>query len=151
MRLQASGPRRAVMLTMMAAMGILLVLLGFQMDGGAFLFKAAFVVIGLGFLSLLPATARASARYLVLTKAGLTDDQGTLLVAVENVRSVERGAFAFKPSNGFLVRLHQAQPRAWVPGLWWMQGRQMGVGGIIPSGAAKSAAEILVSMSPNIK
>ncbi len=146
-RLAASRPRRAIMLVMLAVLGALLVMLGFTTPSDQLAFKALFLVLGLGFLALLPNVYRGSNRYLVLREAGLFDENDNLLVPVENVRAVERGAFAFKPSNGFLLRLKTAQPRSWVPGLWWSQGKRFGVGGVISAGEAKSAAEVLASMA----
>jgi hypothetical protein len=56
---------------------------------------------------------------------------------------VERGAFAFKPSNGFLVRLDKPLGRGWAPGLWWRLGRLLGVGGVTSASQSKAMAEIL--------
>ena len=58
-------------------------------------------------------------------------------------RSVDRGLFAFKPSNGFVVVLSQGGWRGWAPGLWWRLGRRLGVGGVTSAAQAKAMAEIL--------
>ena len=60
-----------------------------------------------------------------------------------NIASVDRGAFAFKPSNGFTVRLKSPAPRAWLPGLWWRLGRRVGVGGATPGKAARDMADVI--------
>lgn len=57
--------------------------------------------------------------------------------------SVDRGVFAFKPSNGFLVRTRDGAPAAWVPGIWWRRGRSIGIGGLIPAHQTKLVAEVL--------
>jgi hypothetical protein len=59
----------------------------------------------------------------------------------DEIKRVERGALAFKPSNGFLLTLEQPQPRAWVPGLWWRVGRRVGIGGITPAGEGRYMAD----------
>ena len=147
MRLQASKPRRAIMLAMIALLGAFIVGLGFRMSTDQFALKALFVVMGIAIFATLPSLSRASARSLFVTQDGLLDDRGQMLAAATNISGVERGAFAFKPSNGFAIRLHTPAGRAWVPGLWWAQGRRIGVGGLIPAGPAKAAAEILASMT----
>jgi hypothetical protein len=76
-----------------------------------------------------------------LTATELRDSAGTVLARVDEVRSVERGTFAFKPSNGFTLVLNTKKPRAWLPGLWWRFGRRVGVGGVTNAGQAKFMAE----------
>jgi hypothetical protein len=60
---------------------------------------------------------------------------------MDGIRSVERGAFAFKPSHGFTLVMKEKQPRAWAPGLWWRLGRRVGVGGVTSAGQTKFMAE----------
>jgi hypothetical protein len=64
-----------------------------------------------------------------------------MIVPIDQIRSVERGVFAFKPSNGFTIRLKSKAPAAWQPGLWWRAGRSVGVGGVTSSTPAKFMAE----------
>lgn len=80
---------------------------------------------------------------IVLTRTQLRTGSGRVLAHISNVKGVERGALAFKPSNGFLVRLHEPEGRGWAPGLWWQRGRLIGVGGVIPGGQARAMAELL--------
>ncbi len=84
---------------------------------------------------------RATLLRVELTAEGLRDSSGREIAAFSNIRSVERGVFAFKPSNGFLVVLKQRRPRVWAPGLWWRFGRRVGVGGVTASHQAKLMAE----------
>ena len=62
---------------------------------------------------------------------------------MDEIDRVERGAFAFKPSNGFLVHLKKPGHRAWQPGLWWRMGRKLGIGGVTPAGQAKFMADMI--------
>ena len=62
---------------------------------------------------------------------------GPSLHNLKNIARVERGLFAFKPSNGFLILLNNPMSRAWHPGLWWRFGRRIGIGGVTPQAEGK--------------
>ena len=67
-----------------------------------------------------------------------------VLAHLDEIKSVDRGAFAFKPSNGFLVVLkRRTHSRAWQPGVWWRLGGYIGVGGVIPSHQSRLVAETI--------
>lgn len=83
---------------------------------------------------------------LELTAQELRDSTGAVLARMDEVVSLDRGMFAFKPSNGFLLHLNTKKPRAWRPGLWWSLGRKVGVGGMTPAHQAKYMAEIIAAM-----
>lgn len=72
---------------------------------------------------------------------GLYDSAGTLIAPLDEIESVDRRPFAFKPSNGFLIRLRTPGPRGWQPGLWWRMGRRVGVGGTLPGAPARILAD----------
>jgi hypothetical protein len=84
---------------------------------------------------------RATQLIIELTDTDLRDSSGTVLARIDEIRSVERGVFAFKPSNGFTLVLNNKKPRAWLPGLWWRFGRRVGVGGVTNAGQSKFMAE----------
>ena len=86
---------------------------------------------------------RAASFKISLTDDNIVDSAGRELCRLDNIASVQRGAFAFKPSNGFLIRLKSPLPRTWAPGLWWRFGRNVGVGGVIPASEAKFMAEMI--------
>ena len=86
---------------------------------------------------------RATGRSLALTPAGIYDSDGRCLCVLDNVARVERGAFAFKPANGFVVHLKTPMARVWAPGLWWRVGRRLGVGGVTPAGPGRAMADML--------
>jgi len=100
-------------------------------------------MLGFGFLVLWQAERmrRATVLTIALTETELRDSSGTVLARIDEIRSVERGTFAFKPSNGFTLVLHAKKPRAWMPGLWWRYGRRVGVGGVTNAGQSKFMAE----------
>ena len=89
---------------------------------------------------------RSTAVMLILTRDALCDSSGAVLARTEEIISLDRGMFAFKPSNGFLLHLKQKRPRAWRPGLWWAMGSRIGVGGMTPAHQAKFMAEIIATM-----
>ncbi|WP_299297658.1 hypothetical protein [uncultured Tateyamaria sp.] len=89
---------------------------------------------------------RATAMSLELTMLELRDSGGTVLARTDDIQMIDRGMFAFKPSNGFLLRLNTPGPRTWRPGLWWRMGRRVGVGGMTPGHQAKFMAEMISAM-----
>lgn len=100
-------------------------------------------LLGFGGLVLLIAERlrRATKAEILLTELDVRDSDGRVLALMADVVSVQRGAFAMKPSNGFALILRTRAPRAWVPGMWWRMGRRVGVGGATGAGPAKFMAE----------
>lgn len=100
-------------------------------------------MLGLGVVMLFQAERlrRATTMMIYLTETDLRDSSGTILASIDDVHSVERGAFALKPAHGFTLVMKTKKPRAWAPGLWWRLGRRVGVGGVTNSGQAKFMAE----------
>ena len=49
---------------------------------------------------------------------------------VEDIDAVDRGVFAFKPSNSFLIRTRSPNTYVWAPGLWWRLARRVGIRGM---------------------
>ncbi len=80
---------------------------------------------------------------IVLTEDGLFDNSGDLICGLDNISSVDRGMFAFKPTNGFLIRLRRRVGFRWIPGLYWRVGKRVGVGGATQSAEAKVMADSL--------
>lgn len=88
----------------------------------------------------------ASQLSLELTDEELRDSAGTVLARIDNIRAMDRGMFAFKPSNGFLLTLKTRETRVWKPGVWWRFGRRVGVGGMTPGAQTKFMAEMISAM-----
>lgn len=141
--IQASAVRRAFMATALAVLGACFVLLGFNAAPELLVFRILFIVIGAAILAFAPLAWRATARGVVLDGWGLSDTDGNRICPMIQIRQVERGAFAFKPSNGFLIRTRDAQQRGWAPGIWWRFGRKVGIGGVLPASQAKFMADTL--------
>jgi hypothetical protein len=104
-------------------------------------------LLGVGALALLAAYRvwTSTSRDILLTPDDIREEGGRVLCRIEDIDHVQRGAFAFKPSNGFVVVLKDTVPRerSWAPGLWWRIGRRIGVGGVTSAGAGKAMADVL--------
>ena len=135
-----SAIRRITAYGVLLALGAVLVYTAFAGQVG---FSGGAILLGLGVTVLWCAETlrRATRSAIQLTDQGLFDTQGTQLAALDDIASVNRGAFALKPSNGFSLVMKTKQPGAWVPGVWWRFGRRVGVGGVTAAGASKFMAE----------
>ncbi|MEM1073248.1 MAG: hypothetical protein AAF665_03405 [Pseudomonadota bacterium] len=141
-RLAASGARRIMGIGMLAFLAILVLYVA-VVSPPALGWQVFLVVLGSASLMIAQAMWKATAATLELTRAELRDDTGTVIVRLDDVESVDRGAFAFKPSNGFLLRLKSPHARAWRPGLWWRSSHRIGVGGMTPLPPAKHMADAI--------
>jgi len=138
-----SPGRRAIALLLLLALGVVMIYVALTSAAIGIPLQAVFLLSGIGALVLVSALRSATARSLRLTEAGIADSRGRVLCAMSEIAAVERGAFAFKPSNGFALRLKSPAPRGWAPGLWWRFGRRLGVGGIVSSSQAKFMADMI--------
>lgn len=140
-----SPGRRIFGVVALGGLGLLMLRMALAGAGGSWLDGLVFV---LGCIALFVAYLmyRATQLSVVLRRDGLFDSSGTCLAALDDIRSVDRGTFAFKPSNGFLVRIGGRPGRLWQPGLYWRFGRRIGVGGITRAAEAKQMADVLSIM-----
>lgn len=138
--IQASALRRLFAYGTVFILGSMLIVLAF-VQPPALGWQIFLIALGAGSLVVAERLRRATMLGLVLTERELRDTSGHVLAELTNIRSIDRGAFAFKPSNGFVLRLHTAQPRVWAPGLWWRFHTRVGVGGVTGAGPAKYMAE----------
>lgn len=109
--------------------------------GGAWSTEQILSVLGalLAFAAMRRIHARTPAG-IVLTSDALWDTDGVLIARLEDIASVNRGRFAFKPPNGFTLRLHAPARALWAPGIYWRYGRTLGIGGMTPLHPAKAMA-----------
>lgn len=141
----ASIPRRLFGLVTLTAMGGLLIYLGLTLP--ADLLGRVFL-LAMGGVALWAAEGmrRATASIIELREDGLYDSDGTLIAELSNIKSLDRGVLAFKPSSGFILRLADPMPRVWRPGLWWRFGRRVGIGGVTAAHQAKAMSEIIAAL-----
>lgn len=86
---------------------------------------------------------QASRGWLELREDGLYLNGADLICSLDDIASVNRGVFAFKPSNGFLLRMKDPGPRRWAPGLYWRLGPFLGVGGATHKAQADVMSETI--------
>lgn len=142
-RLEPSNFRRAVGVTLLGLQAVGLIWLGPMQSGIAS--PVSVILIGLSVASVLLAVTilRQSGMALVLTQDALMDTSGAVVVALIGIERVDRGAFAFKPSNGFTLRLKEKAPSAWRPGLWWRYSNRVGIGGLTAPLVTRKLAEAI--------
>lgn len=147
--LSASLGRRYMAYGVIFVLGALLVFLALKQPP-ALGWQLFLIALGVTALIVAERLRRATQLGLVLTETELRDTSGHVLTRIDNIASIDRGAFAFKPSHGFVLRLHHREERAWAPGLWWRFSKRLGVGGVTPSGSAKFMAEqIALRIAPD--
>lgn len=147
--LPPSQGRRWMGILVFLALGVVLLWLGLA-NSPSFGWRIAFVVGGVLALWGSDVLRRATDDEIILTREVLRTRSGRVLAHVDNVSKVERGAFAFKPSQGFLVRLKKPEGRGWAPGLWWARGTFVGIGGVVSAGKSRAMAEILTALTLNM-
>ncbi|MFT6426387.1 MAG: hypothetical protein ACJAYH_001278 [Celeribacter sp.] len=149
--LPATLPRRLSAVVILGALGMIHFWIMLTTPPAAFVGKL--FLLGVGALVLFGAYRvwTSTARDILLTPEDLREEGGRVLCRIEDIDHVQRGAFAFKPSNGFVVVLKDTVPRArsWAPGLWWRLGRRIGVGGVTSPGAGKAMADVLSARLTN--
>ena len=147
--LPPSQGRRWMGILVFLALGVVLLWLGLA-NAPSMGWRIIFIVGGAAALWGSDVLRRATDDEIVLTREVLKTRSGIILAHVDNVDKVERGAFAFKPSQGFLVRLKKPEHKGWAPGLWWARGTFIGIGGVVSAGRSKAMAEILTALTQNM-
>jgi len=147
MRLSASPPRRVFAVAVFYLLGALLIWLAL-MQPPAPAFLIMLVVMGAGALWLGERLRRVTALSFELGPEGLVDSAGRVLARWEDMLAVERGTFAVRPTNGFVLRLRERAPFGWAPGMWWRIGRRLGVGGVTARRETAAMAEVIAARIP---
>jgi hypothetical protein len=142
---EASGLRRIMGVTMLAAIGVILLYVALSTPP-SLLWMLFLLAVGLGALWLAVRMWQATLHKIELTEEVLRCTDGAVIAQVADIEAIDRGFFAFKPSNGFLIRTATPGTRVWQPGLWWRAGRRIGIGGVTPGSQSKTMSEILSAM-----
>ncbi|MDG2340833.1 MAG: hypothetical protein P8L32_06520 [Paracoccaceae bacterium] len=143
MTVEVAAARRYIALFIVGLLGALLLFLGFSVQGD-FFGRVFLVISGVFCLWGMMRMYAATGTVLELTETELRQGDGEVLAMMDDIKKIERGVFAFKPSNGFIVVLKTSKQRAWRPGLWWRLGKRVGVGGITNAGQNKAMSEFLM-------
>ena len=147
MELGVSPIRRIFALAVLLLLGLLLIWNGMVLPGAVIGLKLILMLMGAAVLWLGIKMYDRTRGGLILTKEALSDYRGTCLIRMEDVVAMEKGVFALKPSNGFMLRGTGAPGNLWAPGMYWRVGKRVGVGGITNARDAKSMIEIIVALT----
>lgn len=142
---RASTGRRILGLGSLFVLGVLLIYVAFATPP-ALWWQVFLIAVGGSAIWVADAMRRATASQVELTETELRDGDGTLIARVADIEGLDRGFFAFKPSNGFLLKVRAKSGNHWRPGLWWRLGRRIGVGGMTPGHQTKVMSEVLAVM-----
>lgn len=141
----AAAGRRYLGMGMLAMLGLLLIYIAVA-QSPTLVWRLFLVLLGVAALWMADKMRRATATRIELTETELRDSDGTVIALIADIEGMDRGFFAFKPSNGFLLRTGAAGASEWRPGLWWRMGRRIGVGGMTPASQTKFMSEIIAAM-----
>lgn len=142
-RLHPSTPRRVLAAVILGSLGALLIWIAMAHPPQGLIWRVFLLGFGAFMLWATVRMWQSTALALELTGEELRDSNGTRLALLSDVQSVSRGVFAFKPSNGFLLKLATPGLSVWAPGLWWRLGRSIGVGGVTDRNEARFMAEMM--------
>ena len=146
MTVHASAPRRFFAVCTLLGLGVVLLYISVARPPAELGLHIFLIGFGLVALWLAERLRRATGVRLDLTKMELRTGEGEVLALVGDMEALDRGVFAWKPSNGFLLRLTHKGPRRWEPGMWWRIGRRIGVGGVASAPQTKAMAEVISIM-----
>lgn len=143
--LSPSPMRRGSAVAMLGILGALLIRIAFATGELATSWMVMLLVMAIAVLWVAWRLWQATGVRLVLSEEALMEEGGRVLCRLDDIDKVERGTFAFKPSNGFLIRLKTSGGRVWAPGLWWRFGKRIGVGGVTAAGQGKAMADVIAA------
>ncbi|WP_254436800.1 hypothetical protein [Ruegeria arenilitoris] len=139
---EASAPRRWIGVGMLTTVGVLVLYVALA-SPPALGWQLFLIVVGGAAFWLAYRMWFATADRIELTQSEIRTGSGHKIADVQDIESVDRGVFAFKPSNGFLIRTNTSTGARWEPGLWWRLGHRVGVGGMTAAAETKFMSEIL--------
>ena len=142
----ASAPRRMFGVISLLVLGGLLIYIALAQPPANLVLRFFLFGMGGAILWLSEMMRRATLFSVELTNTQLRSSDGSVIAEVSQIRSLERGAFAFKPSHGFLVVLKEKAPVRWRPGLWWRFGRRVGIGGVTPGPQTRIMADMISAL-----
>ena len=145
--IRPSVPRRALAVGVIGALAAVLLWAGLFRPSDSALMRLMLVVLGGLAAALCAALWQATSRVIELTGTELREggEGGRVLARLDEIEAVDRSLFAFKPSNGFLLRTERPGARVWAPGLWWRAGRRVGVGGVLRGSETRAVADAILA------
>ena len=143
-KIQPGKARRIFSAILLCLVALVMLNLVFTGSANSVVLKTILLSMSCVFLWQAQTSLRSADAALVLTRDGLFDGQGELICSISQIVSVDRGWFSLKPSNGFLIRLHEPAVRKWSPGLYWRIGTRLGVGGALSPAQTKELSDKLM-------
>lgn len=141
-RLEVKGARHWTALALVAALALVLLSQVFVPDL-PIVARGVVLVLALASAWLCLGLARRGPSSIMVTDLGLVDNFDRVICTFDQIEKIDHGAFALKPSKGFLIRLRASANPGWHPGLWWRYGKRVGIGGMTPAAETKLLAEVL--------
>ncbi|MBY6047777.1 hypothetical protein KUV47_03595 [Vannielia litorea] len=141
-RIGASLLRRIFAAAMFGLLAYVLMKMGFSDDGELWI-RAVLVVFAGAVIAMGVWLWQATEGELVLKDGALVVEGGRVLARLDEIDRVERGAFALKPAGGFVLKMKQKQKFGWGPGLWWVRGKTVAIGGVVHPAAGKAMGQII--------
>ena len=145
-RVEAAAPRRWTGVAMLTVIGTLVIYVALATPP-ALGWQVFLIVVGVASFWLAQRMWLATQDAIELTRTELRTRSGQIICRIKDIEAVESGAFAFKPSNGFLVKTRSKGGYHWAPGLWWRVGHRVGVGGMISATETKFMLQMLSAVS----
>ena len=145
-RLEAAQSRRMFGVITMIGLGLTLLYIVAEHPPSKPISLASLMIIGVAFIWASTRLYRSTADVILLTREAITTESGRTLCRIDDIVNVDRGFFAFKPSNGFLIRVKTPTTRSWAPGMWWSFGKNIGIGGVTAPRQGKEMAAIIQMM-----
>ncbi len=140
--IQASSARRWAGVVMLGTIGALVIYVALA-SPPELVWQVFLLVVGAASWWLAYRVWTATQDRIELTRSELRTGTGRVIAQVSEIEAVDRGVFAFKPSNGFLLRTRSKERNVWAPGLWWRLGRRVGVGGMTAAAETKFMSEMI--------
>lgn len=145
-RVSASAARRGFAVFVLGVLGSLLIYLNFTNPPAAFGWQLFLFLFGVFAIWAAVILARATQHSIELTQDELRESTGRVICKVADIAEIDRGVFAMKPSNGFMIRIKNSDKATWAPGLWWRFAGRIGVGGVTAANQAKGMSEIIATI-----
>lgn len=145
-KLEASPVRRVFGTAMLVGLGAVILYISAVSPPSNIFAIALLIAISAGFFWAGKRLYEVTADAIILTREDITTASGRLLCRIDEIDKVDKGFFAFKPTNGFLILLKAPSDRSWAPGLWWHLGKRIGIGGVTSPRQAKEMAAIISMM-----
>lgn len=150
MKIQASVSRRLFSVLLLSLSAAVMIYFAFTDPAQSVVLRLVLLSLAGVFLWQVQANLRFPNAALILKRDGLYDDQGEIICSLSNIALIDRGWFSIKPSNGFLLRLHEKTSVKWLPGVYWRIGKRMGVGGAISPAQTKEFSDKLLLLQQEI-